>query len=230
MSALKAAFEKAGYKPSDERLWNAGVAAWTAAAGNTDRARDELFKLIERDAELILELFKPYHRVAAQKFLEEVSREAREEERRRQAEEASSSPNSKQPNGLQRPVVVPSDAGHRRIGIQNSHAGIARPQSPRIKPRAVHEIVANRAAAVHQSLLDTFRIEVPAAYGKMSISIGDCTPTEALSWVGARERDSRFVRLLVQNLPPDEKIRKHRRDAGAVAAFYAEAMRPDHAA
>lgn len=215
MSALKEAFAKAGYKPADERLWNAAVIAWTAAEGNLERGRDELFKIIEHDAELILELFKPYHRVAAQKLLEEVSQVAREEERRRQA---LSSP--KHPNGQQRPVVVPSRSGPTPNGNQG---GLARPAP--FQPRAVHEITRNKSNTVRQSLLDTFRIELPAAYGRMSISIGDCTPTEAMSWVGATERDIKFVRLLTQNLPREERIRKHMNDPDVIDSLYAQAMR-----
>lgn len=219
MSAFKEAFKKVGYKRADERLWDAAVIAWTAAEGNSERGRDELFKIIQRDAELLWELFKPYHRVAAQKLLEEVSQEAREEERRRKA--ALRSPNT---SGQQRPVVVPSGSGQL---IREDHSGLARPAPS--QPRPPLEIMGNRAGTVRQSLLDTFRIELPAAYGRVSMSIGDCTPKEAMSWVGAKEKDIKFVRLLTKNLPDNERIRKHR-DADAVEAIYAEAMRPEHAA
>jgi hypothetical protein len=221
MSAFKEAFARAGYKPADERLWNAAVIAWTAAEGNLERGRDELFKIIEHDAELVLELFKPWHRVAAQKLLEEVSQEAREEERRRQA--ALRSPNT---DGRQRPVAVPSGSGH--SWVDNHRIG-ARP-APHPAPRHIHEIIRNKSNTVRQSLLDTFRIELPAAYGRMSIPIGDCTPKEAMSWVGATERDIKFVRLLTQNLPPDEKIRKHSKDLDIIDSLYAQAMRSEHAA
>ena len=76
------------------------------------------------------------------------------------------------------------------------------------------------------SLLDTFRIELTSPYGAKSIPIGDCTPAEARSWAGTKERDVRFVRMLIENLPPDEKIRKYVK-ADAAEAIYARVMKSD---
>jgi hypothetical protein len=50
------------------------------------------------------------------------------------------------------------------------------------------------------SKLDTFQIN--------HRPIGDCTPQEALAWAESRQRDVRFVRLMVTNLPPDQPIRR----------------------
>lgn len=63
------------------------------------------------------------------------------------------------------------------------------------------------AAVAQQSLLNTFRVN-----GK---PIGDLTPREVNRWAASRERDARFVRLLTQNLPPDEPIRRFRSDTDA---------------
>jgi len=54
--------------------------------------------------------------------------------------------------------------------------------------------------AIKLSKLDTFLVN-----GR---PIGDCTPEEAEGWAGARERDARFVRLLISGLPPDRPIRE----------------------
>ena len=72
-----------------------------------------------------------------------------------------------------------------------------------------------RSNVAKLSMLDTFKVN--------GQPIGDLTPTEANKWAGARERDARFVRMLTQNLPPDQPIRKYRTDADEVAAFYAKA-------
>lgn len=55
-----------------------------------------------------------------------------------------------------------------------------------------------RVAAL--SMLDTFM-----ANGR---AIGDLTPREAVKWAGARERDAKFVRMLIANVPQDDPIRK----------------------
>lgn len=52
------------------------------------------------------------------------------------------------------------------------------------------------------SLLDTFRAN--------GIPIGDMTAREAVAWAKSHERDTRFVRLLVEGLPEDMPIRKFR--------------------
>lgn len=65
------------------------------------------------------------------------------------------------------------------------------------------------------SLLDTFRVNGQA--------IGDLTAREAVQWAGSRERDARFVRLLVENLPPDLPIRRFR-TADEAAELYARAQ------
>lgn len=72
------------------------------------------------------------------------------------------------------------------------------------------------AAVAQKTLLDTFRI------GRGQ-SIGDATPAEALMWAAGRERDTKFVRLLVQNLPPDQPIRKYR-TAEAADALYMQVI------
>jgi len=53
--------------------------------------------------------------------------------------------------------------------------------------------------AIRLSKLDTFLIN-----GR---KIGDCTPEEAEGWAGSRERDAKFVRMLIHGLPPDKPIR-----------------------
>ena len=70
-------------------------------------------------------------------------------------------------------------------------------------------------AVAAASLLDTFRVNGQA--------IGDLTAREAVQWAGSRERDARFVRLLVENLPPDLPIRRFR-TADEAAEFYARAQ------
>lgn len=54
--------------------------------------------------------------------------------------------------------------------------------------------------AAKLSKLDTFLVNARP--------IGDCTPEEAEGWAGSRERDARFVRLLISGLPPDRPIRE----------------------
>jgi hypothetical protein len=70
------------------------------------------------------------------------------------------------------------------------------------------------AAVARLSMLDTFKIN--------GQPIGDCTAKEANAWATSRERDARFVRMLTENLPPDQPIRKFRRPEDA-DQFYVKA-------
>ena len=75
--------------------------------------------------------------------------------------------------------------------------------------------MASVGAVAAASLLDTFRVNGQA--------IGDLTSREAAQWAGSRERDARFVRLLVENLPLDLPIRRFR-TADEAAKLYARAQ------
>ena len=61
------------------------------------------------------------------------------------------------------------------------------------------------------SLLDTFKVN-----GR---PVGDLTAGEANAWAGSRERDAKFVRLLTQNLPADQPIRKFRTGDEAASLY-----------
>lgn len=93
-------------------------------------------------------------------------------------------------------------AGHR---ADDHHTTGARP-SP-ISAAAI-SAVSGAAAA---SLLDTFTVN-----GR---PIGDLTAREASQWAGARERDARFVRLLTDNLPAGDVIRKWRTGEDAARMY-----------
>lgn len=64
---------------------------------------------------------------------------------------------------------------------------------------AQHGLTAVNDAAT-KALLDTFIIN-----GK---PIGDVTPIEAASWAASRERDARFVRMLIGGVPENDPIRR----------------------
>lgn len=83
------------------------------------------------------------------------------------------------------------------------------------RQRATPAAGASAVAGTHlAALLDTFRIN-----GK---PLGDVTARRASAWATRRERDARFIRLLVQNLPPDDPIRKWR-TADQAREMYLEA-------
>jgi hypothetical protein len=54
--------------------------------------------------------------------------------------------------------------------------------------------------ALRLSKLDTFMVN-----GR---PVGDCTPEEAEGWAASRERDAKFVRLLISGLPLSRPIRE----------------------
>jgi hypothetical protein len=64
---------------------------------------------------------------------------------------------------------------------------------------AARRIAALEKTAIRLSKLDTFIVN--------GHPIGDLTPIEALGWAMSRERDVRFVRMLVGGLPVDRPIR-----------------------
>ncbi len=91
--------------------------------------------------------------------------------------------------------------------------------SPFIAPRPAYKppSAASLAAitgVVQASLLDSFKVN--------GQSIGDVTAREAMAWAGSRERDARFVRMLTENLPQDQPIRKFRTPEEA-ASIYSKA-------
>lgn len=88
-----------------------------------------------------------------------------------------------------------------------SASTVARPSTA---ARPSTQDVARAAARVAVlTVLDTFKID--------GTPIGDVTPAMANRWAGSREQDARFVRLLTQNLPPDQPIRQFRTAADATA-------------
>jgi hypothetical protein len=93
------------------------------------------------------------------------------------------------------PRREPGQRGAGHVGL-DSHRALARPT--RISPDAIRAVSGTAAA----TLLDTFRVN--------GQPIGDLTVREATAWAGKRARDARFVRLLTDNLPPDDVIRKWR--------------------
>lgn len=86
---------------------------------------------------------------------------------------------------------------HAKPVAVSAHKRTAAPSRDRIQ-RAMAAV----GAVAGKSLLDTFLVN--------GQPIGDLTSREASAWAGSRERDARFVRLLVANLPPDAPIRKYR--------------------
>lgn len=84
----------------------------------------------------------------------------------------------------------------------------AKPSSSSPPSNPSRATLAALSTVASYSLLDTFKIN-----GK---AIGDATPAEANRWAAKRECDAKFVRLLTQNLPPNEPIRKFRTAEAAV--------------
>jgi hypothetical protein len=99
---------------------------------------------------------------------------------------------------LRRQETPRREPGHRGAGppASDNPMNTARPA-----PISTAAICAVSGAAA-ATLLDTFRVN--------GQPIGDLTVREATAWAGKRARDARFVRLLTDNLPAGDVIRKWR--------------------
>jgi hypothetical protein len=108
---------------------------------------------------------------------------------------------------LRRQEMPRREPGQRGAGhtLGGDHHAAARPT--RISLDAISAV--SRTAAA--SLLDTFQVN--------GMPLGDVTAREASKWAGARARDARFVRLMAENLPPNDPIRKWRTPEDATAAY-----------
>lgn len=108
---------------------------------------------------------------------------------------------------LRRQETPRREPGQRGVG-QGAHDSQRPPACPTpISPDAIRAVSGTAAA----SLLDTFQVN--------GMPLGDVTAREASKWAGARARDARFVRLMAENLPPDDPIRKWRTAEDATAAY-----------
>lgn len=159
--------------------------------------RNAIWELSKNDLELLHQLYAPYR----QQALELALKEAAAGERLTKI------------LGVKGPDR--SGGGQFRSDYHLAHAA----PTPFISPRPAYKppSAASLAAitgVVQASLLDSFKVN--------GQSIGDVTAREATAWAGSRERDARFVRMLTENLPQDEKIRKYR-TADEAAALYAKA-------
>ena len=205
------------------RLMTMARAALSETRG-WDAAKDEFYKRVRGDADLLWELFAPYRSQAAQMALSQASRELRE------AQAVSSRPgghaSSDNPKGsAPRPNQPSGDRAFAAWKPRNESAGghIDSDDRKTAAPRApsaadTRAAMGARSEVVRLSLLDTFKVNGQA--------IGDLTSAEAIKWAGSRERDARFVRLLTANLPLSEPIRKYRTGDDA-AAIYAQAETVD---
>lgn len=77
-------------------------------------------------------------------------------------------------------------------------ARMAEREEQAAKARTKADIVAK--VVVKLSMLDTFKVN--------GQPVGDCTPEEAEGWATSRERDARFIRMLIQPCPPGRPIRE----------------------
>lgn len=212
MKPLAKALHDAGYVPPADRIRTIAVDALGASPNNWDGARDAFWLGVKGDAELLWALLEPWRRQAADAAL----REAAEWLRANAPVQVAPNKDSETPRGdagledgpgqirpddqltSARPVPPPSHPHIRPVP--------ARP--PEVRPTAAQSrspTEATFAAAtdlIRRSVLDTFLID-----GK---PIGDCTSREANAYADKHVRRNRFIRLLTQNLPPDDPIKKHR--------------------
>lgn len=207
MGDMRSALKSAGLIDQADRLQEVAVEALVASHNAWPEARRIFQREVQRDASLLWELFKAQWDARSQEYLNDVSR---------------------QMLVAQKPVPQVRQGGSAPILSGSESHPVPEERIPTLPKPSRIPLDPQRSAAITArivtlSLLDTFRIDLSSPYGTRSISIGDCTPTEAKSWAGGKKRDIRFVEMLIENLPPNEKIRKHRQ-ASDVEAFYAEAL------
>ena len=209
-------------------------------------ARDALLSAVQSDAQLLWEMLGKHRDWIAVELLNAIRREASEGAGGSMPETAgegmpprtqsagnggASGPRGDANNGQRVDARSDTSEGAGAICCVPETAGVDVPPPPSgasVIPVRAHwrglpeRVTAARhtggmaavGAVAAASLLDTFRVNGQA--------IGDLTAREAVQWAGSRERDARFVRLLVENLPPDLPIRRFR-TADEAAELYARA-------
>lgn len=200
-TAIAEAFEKVGFRSTQERLDDIADAALDLHPRTLDAARAYVLREVNGDAALLWQLFLRWHGPAADMLLQAcAARRRQQSEAKAAAQTRASSP----PQSGAKPATHTVDHAPRPTGGSNV-AG------PSIAAREE----ARSAVARVISKLDTFKIN-----GR---PIGDCTAEEAMGWRAARVRDARFVYLLAVNLPPGRPIREFIRPEEA-EQFYVRAM------
>lgn len=175
--------------------------------GNFYLAKQHVINAVRGDAELLLELFAPFREMALQRALSAAVAADRHVAPASASVAASGA--GLRPSENRSSFARPTPAT-RPISFPRHPTPAVRPTYRAPSPAAMGAVV----ATVRRSLLDTFVIN--------GQPIGDVTAREASAWASSKERDSKFVRLLVENLPPDQPIRKYRTDDDA-ASLYAKA-------
>ena len=168
---------------------------------NWDSSKDAFFRAVRGDAEVLWALFAPYRAQAAQAALTLASGEIKQAARRGGSAEAG--------------TLDEADVEELpKVGKMNGASAPIAPAAPnRSKERSnIAKIASIRA----ESLLDTVLIN-----GK---PVGDFTARQAAAWARTHKQKSRFVELLVQNLPLDEPIRKYR-SPDSVKQIYEQAKK-----
>ena len=200
-TAIAEAFEKVGFRSTQERLDDIADAALDLHPRTLDAARAYVLREVNGDAALLWTLFLRWHGPAADMLLQACAarRRSKAEASRRADTNPGMPPGSGATEGQTTRSAPPQPTGDRNV------AG----------PSYAAREEARRAVAGVISKLDTFKIN-----GR---PIGDCTPEEAMGWRAARVRDARFVYLLAVNLPPGRPIREFIRPEEA-ESFYARAM------
>jgi hypothetical protein len=203
MNALAEAFRVAGYKDPKVCLKEIALDAIQSNPKSWDGAKDAFYAKVRNNPDLLWELFAPHRAQVAQLWLTQAANEIHAQNRKLAAV-----PNS---GGVQ---VL--SAGQRQPDPANKTTGQASDENQgRHAPRPTAAAGAAAIANVTRlSLLDTFKVN--------GQPLGDVTSLEANAWAASRERDARFVRLLTENLPPDQPIKKYRTPDDA-QALYAQA-------
>ena len=185
------------------RIMQVAREAIQANPKNWDGAKDAFYAKVRKDADLLWELLAPYRAQAAQFWLTQAASEIHAQNRMMADLPKSGGGQCADGN---RASNAPAD----ETGGQ-AHGGNQSACAPRPSAAAGAAAIAN---VTRLSLLDTFKVN--------GQPIGDVTPVEANRWASSRERDARFVRMLTQNLPPDQPIKKYRTPDDA-QALYAQA-------
>ncbi len=194
------AFISAGYVPAEERLRDIAIAALANNPKSHDSVRDEVFKGIRGEADLLWCLFEKFRRDAVDALIMSTRitlrneaallAEAEEPMLRRSPGYDRSSANLSRDDGRY---------GSRQAPAARPAPACREPQVPSIR----HQMRVEARAAVELTLS---RLDTIIVNGR---PIGDITPNEALAWADHNELRVKFVRMVTAGVPPEGVIRAY---------------------
>lgn len=217
-SPMEAAFQRAGYVPAQDRLMQRAIEAWAKFPGANQLAQRRSHIAVMLAGEMTWQLMNTHNPAGVTFALEGLLRSAAASICAQAPKVAAGGDVGRDggggqmasdTQGLFAPSANPMPSGRvsggrsgmgQFAGDAQGGAAHPAPSLTRMADRQQSAMSRKIETMVRLSKLDLFKIN-----GR---PVGDLTPDEARGWLQSHDRDGRYVRMLITNLPPNRPIRE----------------------